>query len=419
MTTPQHGAELAIPADGGIAIDAAPQATLKSWFALLSVAIGAFALVTSEFLPVGLLSSVAADLHVSVGTAGLMVTAPGIIAAFAAPLVTVSVGKLDRRILLCLLTLLMVIANLVSAFAPNFTVLVIGRLLLGIGIGGFWATAIALSGRLAPAGVSMGRASSIIFTGVTMATVFGVPLGTWIGDIFGWRATFGITGLLGAIVLLGQLLMLPSLPATTAVRLADMPHVFRHKYARVGLLGLVLLVTAHFAAYTYVTPFFRVISGFHAELISTLLLVYGLAGVVGNILAGMAASRDIRKTSIMVVLLMGAAMMIFPLSGVTTLGAVLTIALWGLAFGGLPVCANMWMFAAAPEAMESGAAIVVSTFQVGIAVGSLLGGGVVDHLNIPSVMWMGGAFAVLALVTLAFFGRGLPKTVEAQPVASH
>ncbi len=419
MTTPQHGAELAIPTDGGIAIDAPPKATLKSWFALLSVAIGAFALVTSEFLPVGLLSSVAADLHVSVGTAGLMVTAPGIIAAFAAPLVTVSVGKLDRRILLCLLTLLMVVANLVSAFAPNFTVLVIGRLLLGIGIGGFWATAIALSGRLAPAGVSMGRASSIIFTGVTMATVFGVPLGTWIGDIFGWRATFGITGLLGAIVLLGQLLMLPSLPATTAVRLADLPHVFRHKYARVGLLGLVFLVTAHFAAYTYVTPFFRVISGFHAELISTLLLVYGLAGVVGNILAGMAASRDIRKTFAVVVLLMGAAMMIFPLFGVTTLGAVLTIALWGLAFGGLPVCANMWMFAAAPEAMESGAAIVVSTFQVGIAVGSLLGGGVVDHLNIPSVMWMGGAFAFLALVTVVSFGRGLPKTVEAQPVASH
>lgn len=395
-----------------------PQSALKSWFALLSVAIGAFALVTSEFLPVGLLSDIATDLNISVGTAGLMVTAPGVIAAFAAPLVTVGVGKIDRRYLLWALTLLMITSNLIATFSNNFTILLIGRLLLGLGIGGFWSIAVALSGRLAPPGIEMGRASSVIFTGVTLATILGVPLGSWIGNEFGWRSSFAITGLLGAIVFVGQLLMLPALPATTAVKMRDLPVLFQHKYARTGLLGIVLLVLAHFSTYTYVTPFLKHDAGFDGNLVSTLLLVYGVAGVVGNVIAGWATSRNIRKSFMAVVTLIGAAMILFPIFAEHLTGAVLTIALWGLAFGAMPTCANMWMFAAVPEAMESGAAILVSTFQVGIAVGSLLGGSIVDHFNIPSIMWVGGSLAILSLLSLYIWGRGLPNTVEATALNS-
>ncbi len=392
-------------------IEDKPQSALKSWFALLSVAIGAFALVTSEFLPVGLLSDIATDLNISVGTAGLMVTAPGVIAAFAAPLVTVGVGKIDRRYLLWALTLLMIISNLIATFSNNFTILLIGRLLLGLGIGGFWSIAVALSGRLAPPGVEMGRASSVIFTGVTLATILGVPLGAWIGSEFGWRSSFAITGLLGAVVLVGQLLMLPALPATTAVKMRDLPVLFQHKYARIGLLGIVLLVLAHFSTYTYVTPFLKHNAGFDGNLISTLLLVYGIAGVVGNVIAGWATSRNIRWSFMAVVTLIGAAMILFPIFAGHLTGAVLTIALWGLAFGAMPTCANMWMFAAVPEAMEGGAAMLVSTFQVGIAVGSLLGGSIVDHFNIPSIMWIGGALAIMSLLSLYIWGKGLPNTV--------
>lgn len=401
-------------------IEEQPQSALRSWFALLSVAIGAFALVTSEFLPVGLLTNIAADLDISVGTAGLMVTAPGVLAAFAAPLVTVSVGKIDRRYLLWALTLLMIISNLIATFSSNFTVLLIGRLLLGVGIGGFWSIAVALSGRLAPPGVTMGRASSIIFTGVTLATVLGVPIGSWIGNVLGWRASFAITGLLGVIVLIGQLIMLSPLPATTAVKIRDLPVVFKHKYARIGLLGLVLLVFAHFSTYTYVTPFLKQNGGFDGNLISTLLLVFGVSGVVGNVISGWATSRNIRKSFMIVVALIGIAIILFPLLAGHLSGAILTIALWGLAFGAMPTCANMWMFAAVPEAMEGGAAIVVSTFQVGIATGSLLGGEIVDHFNIPSVMWVGGAVAAISLLILTIKGQGLPDTVTTDaPATTH
>ena len=128
------------------------QSVKQQWLAILSVAVGAFALVTSEFLPVGVLNDVAADLGISAGHAGLMVTLPGIMAAIAAPLLSVIIGAMDRRYLLIGLTLIMIIANLVVAFASDFSLLLFGRVLLGISIGGFWATAIALSGRLAPKG---------------------------------------------------------------------------------------------------------------------------------------------------------------------------------------------------------------------------------------------------------------------------
>lgn len=130
------------------------QSVTQQWLAILSVAVGAFALVTSEFLPVGVLNDVASDLGISAGLAGLMVTLPGIMAALAAPLISVGVGAMDRRYLLIGLTLIMIIANTIVAYAVDFNLLLVGRVLLGVSIGGFWATAIALSGRLAPDGVA-------------------------------------------------------------------------------------------------------------------------------------------------------------------------------------------------------------------------------------------------------------------------
>jgi predicted MFS family arabinose efflux permease len=139
--------------------EAKPQSVKQQWLAILSVAVGAFALVTSEFLPVGVLNDVASDLGISAGHAGLMVTLPGIMAALAAPLLSVGIGAMDRRYLLTGLTLIMIIANCIVAFASDFNVLLFGRVLLGVSIGGFWATAIALSGRLAPKGVGVAKAT--------------------------------------------------------------------------------------------------------------------------------------------------------------------------------------------------------------------------------------------------------------------
>src|SRR5712664_2943970 len=150
--------------------------TLRSWMSVVSVAIGAFAFVSTEFLPIGLLPQIARDLGVSPGTAGLMVTTPGVMAAISAPALMLGAGRIDRRLILLALSVLLLASNLVSAFAPNFGFMLLGRALLGACLGGFWTLALAASGRLVQE-QHAAKATAMILTGVTFATVIGVPLG--------------------------------------------------------------------------------------------------------------------------------------------------------------------------------------------------------------------------------------------------
>ena len=325
------------------------QSVKQQWLAILSVAVGAFALVTSEFLPVGVLNDVASDLGITAGQAGLMVTLPGIMAALAAPLLSVGIGAMDRRYLLIGLTLIMIIANAVVAYASDFSLLLFGRVLLGISIGGFWATAIALSSRLAPKGVGVAQATSIIMVGVTLATVLGVPVGTWLSGLMGWRMTFLVTALVGVPVLLAQVFLLPRLAPDKAIRISDLPALFINPQARVGLIAVLLIGLAHFAAYTYVAPFFKQSAGFDGPTIGSLLLLYGVAGVLGNIFAGFAANRSVRHTLMLVAIMLGVSSALFPHFATGMSGAALLIGLWGFAFGAFPACASIWMFVVAPK----------------------------------------------------------------------
>ncbi len=229
-----------------------------SWLAILAVSIAAFALVTSEFLPVGVLNDVATDLNISVGTAGLIITLPGVMAA-AAPSLPVIFKQLDRRYVLIVLTAIMVLANALTAFADDFNVLLISRMILGIAIGGFWATAIALSGKLAPAHLPIAKATAVVMAGVTLATVLGVPIGTWLSEFYGRRSAFGITAIIGFVVLLLQLRFLPVLVPESSIRLQDLPTLLRVPKARNGMLIVLLMGLAHFCAYSYLAPFLNIL----------------------------------------------------------------------------------------------------------------------------------------------------------------
>ncbi|MEG0884697.1 MAG: MFS transporter, partial [Janthinobacterium sp.] len=256
--------------------------TVAPWLAVLSVGIGAFALVTSEFLPVGLLPAMAAELAISKGQAGLMITTPGIVAAFAAIFVTVGSGRLDRRIVLLALTALLVVSNLLVALAPSYAWILLGRAMLGVGVGGFWAIGSAIGPRLvAPQHAS--RAMSIIFAGVSLGTVAGVPAGALVGDLVGWRVAFGAASAIAVLVFVGQLLLLPRLPPTQAIRLRQLPMIFGIRKARLGLIATAMLFTGQFAAYTYIAPFLTQISHLAAGTVSAMLLVYGAAGFIGNL----------------------------------------------------------------------------------------------------------------------------------------
>lgn len=373
--------------------------TRHHWFGVAAAAAGVFTLVTSEMLPVGILPAVAAEMGVTDGTVGLMVTAPGLVAAAASPLLMLAIGRLDRRIYLCLLMTLLAVANLVTAAAPSFPVLLGARLMVGLSIGGFWALAGSLAPRLVPP-ESVGRAMALIFGGVAAASVLGVPAGTLLGDLAGWRLTFVAAAALAAVVLVGLALSLPRLPATQPVRLASLPAVLRIEGVRVGILSTALLVTGHFAAYTFVNPILQQLSGIDAGLVSSLLLIYGVAGIVGNIVAGGAAVRDVRRTLIVIIAALSATLLLMPLLGTGPVGGIAMLVLWGLSYGGVSVSLQTLIVKTAPRATEAASSLFAGTFNLSIALGALIGGWTVDGVGPASVLWLGGGFVLLTAAVM-------------------
>ncbi|GAA0922197.1 MFS transporter [Nonomuraea longicatena] len=359
------------------------------WGAVAAIAAGTFTVVTSEMLAVGLLTPIGRDLGVSDGTAGLTMTAPAITAALAAPTLVVATRRVDRRPLMAALMLLLVAANLLAALAPNFTVMVIARVLAGVSIGGFWAFAAALGMRLVPA-AGAGRAASLITGGVSVASVVGVPTGTLISSLASWRWAFGIMAVLALAVLVALAALLPAVAPTTVMRLRG---VWANPAARPVLFTTALLVIGHFAAYTYIRPFLE-----RADAPVTLtLLVFGLAGVVGNFGAGALGSP--RRVFAGIALTIAVATALLPLID----APILLVALWGLVYGGVAVSCSMWILGAGGG--EAGTALLSSIFNAAISAGAFIGGMVVDGVSVTAVMWLAAALALLSAAYAGMSGR--------------
>jgi predicted MFS family arabinose efflux permease len=401
-------ASIASPDDGA-------SSSLRSWLAVVAVAIGAFAFVTTEFLPVGLLPRIAADLGVLPGTAGLMVTVPGVIAAISAPGLMLVAGRMDRRRVFLLLTGLLLASNLISAFAPNFLVMLLGRALLGAALGGFWTLATAASGRLVRPKDSA-RAMATILTGVTCATVIGVPLGTFIASFASWRASFMATGVLVAIALVAQFVFVPSLPSSAALRLRDLVTLLRRPHPRRSMLMVALVFGAHFSSYTYITPFLLRNANLSMSTITWLLLGFGMIGFISNFTVSSTVTRNLKVSVGAMVSLLMFALVLMPLVQHSEMGVAALVLAWGISFGALPLCFSVWIQRATPDAPEAGSALFVGIIQVAIALGSLVGGLVVDHVGISADFLFGSGLALAGLAALASFGRS-ERSVAAQSLA--
>ncbi|MEV6978322.1 MFS transporter [Kitasatospora sp. NPDC093806] len=373
---------------------------LRRWLALAAVAVGTFAMVTAEQLPMGLLTPIGGAFDVSEGTAGLMVTVPGLVASAAAPLLPVLIRRADRRAVLIALLGLMAAANLLSVLAPNFGVLLASRFLVGISIGGFWALAAGIAVRMVPAEF-VGRATAITFGGATAANVLGVPAGTLIGEFSSWRTAFATVGGLGLLVVLALLVLLPSLPAGDPVRLRTLAEQFRNRAVRAGVLTTFLLVGGHFAAFTFVSPVLQDVSGISQGMVGPLLLVFGAAGILGNFLAGAVVGRDVRRVVMAIGLLLAGILALFPLIGTSVAGGVTLLVGWGLAFGGVPVSVQTWILQSAPrEAAEAATALNTSVFNLAIALGAFFGGLVVNAAGLTATLWVGAAVGLVTALTV-------------------
>ncbi|MFI6041268.1 MFS transporter [Nocardia sp. NPDC051321] len=376
------------------------RSALTGWLAVVSVMIAIFSIVTTEILPIGLLTSIGTDFTISDGMAGLMMTMPGLIAAVTAPVATVATGRIDRRIMLCLFMFLLVLANALMAVAPEYWVVLASRVLIGVTIGGFWSIAAGLAERLVPA-PSVSRANAVIFSSVPLGSVLGVPAGTLLGEIAGWRMAFVVVGALSAVVLGMLAAFLPPLPARTVTRAAVLRGLLRGINVRFALLATFLVVLAQFGAYTYVTPFLEQVTHIGPGMITLLLLIYGVAGILGNFLGGATIVRRPHAAFAGAAAMMAGAMLLLPVLGRWEAGALVLLFIWGIGYGAVPVSSQGWFAKAAPNAPEAASVLFTASFQATFSLGALAGGLVVDRGSPATVMLLGGGTAVLVIVAVA------------------
>lgn len=389
----------------------AATAARHPWLAVIAVSLAIFSVVTTELLPVGLLTPIAETLNITPGTAGLMVSVPAFLGALFAPMVVLASGGIDRRRILCGLLALLVVANLASALAPSWGWMLVARVLIGFCIGGVWAIASSLAVRLvSPAAV--GLATSIIFGGVAAASVLGVPIGALIGDLIGWRWVFGCMALFSAAVLILHVLFIPSLPVKASARLSDFAEQFGNRKLQIGMLLTLLLVSGHFAAFTFVRPLLISVSGFNVEWLGVLLFGYGIAGMTGNFLTGIIAMRRTQLTLTIIALGLLLTPVLFLTIGSTPIGGALVLLLWGLAYGGVSVGLMTWVMKAESRALEIATALYVAVFNISIGLGSWTGGQLFDHFGLLSNLWLASGCAAGALLLLAGVAYRLAPAVS-------
>jgi predicted MFS family arabinose efflux permease len=351
-----------------------------NWPAIASLALGVFGMVTAEFLPASLLTAMASNLGVSEGAAGQTVTVTAIVGAIAAPAMPLLTRRFDRRVVMLALSLLLLLSNALAATATLLPCLLISRAMLGVALGGFWSMAAALAMRLVPERL-FARAMSFIFTGVSAATVCAAPIGSWMGAHWGWHSAFIAAGLLSMATLGAQLLTLPSLPPRDNPSLHVLGELLMRPSIRFALISILLVISGQFAGFTYVRPLMENIAHLSASAVSTVLLGYGAAGFVGNLVGGRIAERSARDA------IVAGGALISVLAGCLLLKAdspmvtALAIVLWGFAFGALPVGFQTWMVRVAPDHAEGAGGLLVAAFQVAIAAGAIGGGLLVDQIG--------------------------------------
>ncbi|MCX2895623.1 MFS transporter [Stenotrophomonas lactitubi] len=386
----------------------------SAWVAVFSLAMGVFGLLTAEYLPASLLTPMAADLGVSEALAGQAVTVTAVVALFAGLLVPRLTRSIDRRLVLLGFTALMILSNALVALSSSMGVLLVMRVLLGIALGGFWSMAAAVAMRLVPP-QRVPRALSIIFSGIAVGTVVSVPLGSYLGGLLGWRSAFWAATAVGGLTLAFQWFTLPRMAPRKAAVPESVVGLLRRPGVAVGMLGCVLAHTGQYALFTYIRPTLESLGQMSADGLALILLGFGVANFVGTLLAGWLMERSLKVTLVIMPALVGVAALGMLLLPVGVGGLSILVALWGLAFGGVPVAWSSWVARAVPDQAESAGGMVVAAVQSSIAAGAALGGLVFGLGGIAAVLTVAATVMLLASVLIAFRVRVSAAMASAGP----
>ena len=377
--------------------------------ALFALTLSAFAIGTTEFVIVALVPTIAEDLGVTLPSAGLLVSLYALGVAIGAPVLTAVTGRWNRKRVLLALMVLFVAGNLLAWKSPTYESLVFARIFTGLAHGVFFSIGSTIATSLV-AKDKEASAIAIMFTGLTVALVTGVPLGTWIAQAFGWRATFLVVAGLGTLALVGSVLLVPS-----TLRQSDTATLKEQLQVLVQpRLLLVYLTTAvgyggTFVAFTYLVPILQQVSGFASNSIGFIMLLYGVSVAVGNIYGGKLADR-LGPVKALQIIFSGLAvvLLVFTYTASSPIGALLTVLVWGaFAFGnvpGLQVYVVQIAEKYTPNAVDVASGLNIAAFNVGIAMGSIIGGMVVEDLTLMHTPWIGALIVLLAIALTRLSG---------------
>lgn len=377
--------------------------------ALLALAISAYAIGTTEFVIVGLLPTVAQDLNITLPLAGLIVSIYALGVTFGAPVLTALTGRFRRKPLLLALMGLFVAGNLLAGFAPNYEILLVARVLSAFAHGVFFSVGATIAADLVP---EDRRASAIamMFSGLTIAIVTGVPLGTWIGQNFGWRATFLAVSALGVIGGIGVAALVPGkLSQPAPASLGDQVRVLGQPRLLLAFAITALGYGGTFVAFTYLAPILETITGFSNSTVSLVLVLYGAAIAVGNMVGGKLANRNPVRALVWLFAFQALVLFVFTFTASAKIPALITLAFMGaLAFANVPGL-QLYVVQLAqrhsPGAVDVASALNIAAFNLGIAAGAFFGGQVVaSPLGMAATPWVGGLFVLGGLVLTLWSG---------------
>ncbi|WOE31462.1 MULTISPECIES: MFS transporter [unclassified Acinetobacter] len=357
------------------------RASLQAWLAVIAVALAIFIVVSAEMLPIGLLTPIAESMQQPLGNTSLIISMPSLIAAITAPCVILIFNHINRRKLLLLFMLILFVSTLTFAIADAFYWLLFARVLFGIAMGGIWSLAGSLAVRLVPT-AQVGLATSIIFSGVAAASVLGVPMGVYLGDLFGWRMAF--ISLAGCIAIIFLMLWwsLPSLAVQQRNSWKNALIVLKKTSIIIGLALTLLIVTGQFASYTFIRPLLQEMAHFPDSAIGILLLIYGIFGILGNFILGFTIQKFLWQTLFVIASLLSITLFLFMFLGHSPLLSILLLFIWGLAYGGVSVSLMTWMIRSAPDHIELGSAFNIAIFNLSIGLGAFLGGVIYDGIGL-------------------------------------
>jgi len=375
------------------------------WSGVMAMTLCAFALVTSEFMPISLLTPLSHSLAVTEGMAGQGITIAGIMAVITSLLITSIAGNLNRKTLLLGLTLIMAASGIVVALATGFMTFMAGRALTGIAIGGFWSMSAATAIRLVPQD-KVPRALAILNGGNALAAILAAPIGSFLGSLIGWRWTFFSLAPVALCALIWMWMSLPSMPALSGRKsIVSMLSMMGHTRIASGIFAAAAFFMGQFALFTYVRPFLENVTGMTDSLLSLTLLAMGITGFAGTILIGPFLHRSLYITLVMIPLLMAATATGLTMFGDDILFVFFALALWGLVATAAPAGWWTWVARTFPDEAETGGGLMVAIVNLAIATGSVAGGLTFDHSGYRATFLCSAVLLMFAALLAFIAGR--------------